>query len=236
MVETIRILIADDHPLVRCGIRETLRGTDDITLVGEASRGDEAQRLCRELLPDVLLLDLQMPGATAVETVSDVRAHCPQTRVIILTAYDDEVYVRRMLAEGAVGYVLKDEVTEVVLTAIQTAMQGGIWLSQPVLEIFRTQQYSTLSATADRQVSTKVSPLSTREREILDMVRRGLTDKEIAKILNIKERTVGAHLESIFHKLEVHSRTCAVATALEYGLLTTPSLSPNEGNHLLKTG
>jgi len=128
-METIRVLIADDHPLVRCGIRETLRAADNIALVGEASRRDEAQRLCRELQPDVLLLDLQMSGATAVETVTYVQERSPMTRVVILTAYDDEVYVRRMLAAGVMGYVLKDEVADAIVTAIRTVMQGGMWLS-----------------------------------------------------------------------------------------------------------
>jgi len=104
---------------------ETLRGAENIALVGEVSRGDEAQRLCRELQPDVLLLDIQMPGATAIETVTYIRAHCSPTHAIILTAYDDEIYVRRMLAAGVDGYVLKDEITESVGSAVHSIMHGG---------------------------------------------------------------------------------------------------------------
>ncbi len=209
-METIRVLIADDHPLVRCGIRETLRAADDITIAGEASRGDEAQRLCRELQPDVLLLDLQMPGATAVETVTDVRAHCPQTRVIILTAYDDEVYVRRMLAEGAVGYVLKDEVTEVVLTAIRTAMQGGIWLSRAV---------SVKLATGKPRVQMRAEDpdLTERERQLLDGIAHGWRNGRIADELSLTEKTVRHYVSDLYAKLDVSSRGEAIIWAKERG-------------------
>jgi len=210
MVETIRVLIADDHPLVRCGIRETLHGADDIALVGEASRGDEAQRLCRELQPDVLLLDLQMPGATATETVTEVRAHCPQTRVIILTAYDDEVYVRRMLAEGVMGYVLKDEVTEVVLTAIQTAMQGGIWLSRAVSDKLTTGKPHV-------QMRAEDPDLTVRERQMLDAIARGWRNGRIADELSVTEKTVRQYVSGLYAKLGVDSRGEAIIWAKERG-------------------
>ncbi len=210
MVERIRVLIADDHPLVRCGIRETLHGADDIALVGEASRGDEAQRLCRELLPDVLLLDLQMPGATATETVTEVRAHCPTTRVIILTAYDDEVYVRRMLAEGAVGYVLKDEVTEVILTAIQTAMQGGIWLSHAVSDKLTTGKSQV-------QMRAEDPDLTVRERQLLDAIACGWRNGRIADELSVTEKTVRQYVSGLYAKLGVNSRGEAIVWAKERG-------------------
>jgi len=228
-METVRVLIADDHPLVRCGIRETLRGTDDITLVGEASRGDEAQRLCRELLPDVLLLDLQMPGATAVETVTDVRAHCPQTQVIILTAYDDDVYVHRMFAEGIVGYVLKDEVTDGVLTAIRTVMQGGTWLSRRVLETLATREspkemsatdlYPTGSHRDPSPLLRTTTPLTRQQRIVLRLVEHALTNDEIAEKLCISQKTVKKHLEDIYQRLQVHDRMTAARVAREYHYL-----------------
>jgi len=228
-METVRVLIADDHPLVRCGIRETLRGTDDITLVGEASRGDEAQRLCRELLPDVLLLDLQMPGATAVETVTDVRAHCPQTQVIILTAYDDDVYVHRMFAEGIVGYVLKDEVTDGVLTAIRTVMQGGTWLSRRVLETLAMQQVpretsavklcSTGSHHDASPIPLTIVSLTRQQRTILRLVEQTLTNGEIAEQLCISQKTVKKHMEDIRKRLGVHNREEAACVARERGEL-----------------
>lgn len=198
-METIRIVIADNHPLVRCGIRETLRGADEITLVGEASRGDEVQRLCRELQPDVLLLDLQMPGATATETIKCVQEACRATRVIILTAYDDAVYVRGMLAAGAMGYVLKDEVAEVVLTAVRSVMQGGTWFSRRVLEVLATESPST-------------EHLTEREHDVFALLATGSSNKEIARHLHISEHTVESHVSHILHKLNVESRLEAVLT------------------------
>lgn len=217
-METIRVLITDDHPLVRCGIRETLRAAGSIVLIGEASRGDEAQELCRELQPDVLLLDLQMPGATAVETMTYIRAQCAATRVIVLTAYDDEVYVRRMLAAGVMGYVLKDEVMDAVITAIQTVMQGGMWFSRCVLDTVTTQQRTKMSdedshPIAQRKQTTSSYahlPLTRRQRKVLRLVEQGLSNREIAEQLCVSPRTVKKHLEDIYKRLDVHDRMTAV--------------------------
>jgi len=217
-METIRVLIADDHPLVRCGIRETLRGAGSIVVMGEASRGDEAQELCRELQPDVLLLDLQMPGATAVETVTYIRAQCAATRVIVLTAYDDEVYVRRMLAAGVMGYVLKDEVMDAVITAIQTVMQGGMWFSRRVLDTVTIQQRTKISdedshpIAQRKQITSSYArlPLTRQQRKVLRLVEQGLSNREIAEQLCVSPRTVKKHLEDIYKRLDVHDRMTAV--------------------------
>jgi len=228
-METTRVVIADDHPLMLRGIRETLQAADDISLIGEASRGDEAQRLCRQLLPDVLLLDLQMPGATAVETVTYVRTHCPTTRIIILTAYDDEVYVRRMLVEGAVGYVLKDEVADGILTAIRTVMQGGTWLSRRVLETLAKEEvprempaaelYPTGRHRDALPIPPTTTPLTRQQRTVLRLVEHALTNDEIAEQLCISQKTVKKHLEDIYQRLRVHDRMTAARVAREYHYL-----------------
>ena len=223
-METIRVLIADDHPLVLHGIREILRVEDDIALVGEASRGDEAQRLCRELQPDVLLLDLQMPGATAVETVAHVHTESPTTRVIILTAYDDAVYVRRIIAEGAVGYVLKDEVMEAVITAIRSVIQGGTWLSHRVLDTLIAQSLpledaENLCASSNEPLggisTAAANPLTRRHRDVLGLVQQGLTNEEIAAQLCVSPGTVKKHLDDIYARLGVHNRMMAARVARE---------------------
>jgi DNA-binding NarL/FixJ family response regulator len=134
MGETVRVLVADDHPLMRAGICATLTAEPDMMLVGKAADGDEAQRLCQECNPDVLLLDLSMPGPSAFETVAFLREHCPQVKVVMLTAYDDDVYVRGLVAAGVAGYVLKDEIEEAVVRAIRAVMQGDTWFSRTVVE------------------------------------------------------------------------------------------------------
>jgi DNA-binding NarL/FixJ family response regulator len=229
MGETIRVLIADDHPLIVHGVRKILDAAAEISLVGEASRGDDAQRLCQELMPDVLLLDLQMPGATATETVAFVRAMCPQTQVVILTAYDDDVYVHRMLGAGIAAYVLKDEVAEGVVTAIRTVMQGGTWLSRRVLETLMTQHSSTEEKAVESHpkdahsrvaaVETMISPLTRQQTQVLRLVEDGLTNDEIADRLSRSSGTVKKHLDEIFSRLGVHHRDAAARTARERGYL-----------------
>jgi DNA-binding NarL/FixJ family response regulator len=210
-METIRVLIADDHPLVRCGIRETLRAADDIALVGEASRGDEAQRLCQELQPDVLLLDLQMPGATATETIKYVQEACRATRVIILTAYDDEVYVRGMAALGVAGYMLKDEVADAMLGAIRSVMLGGRWFGERVLDILAAGKPAPPPA-ADEPV------LSELEQRLLQCLMEGMRDKEIAQVLQLPARRVRDELSrKLYLTLGVETRTQAVAWGWKQG-------------------
>lgn len=210
-METIRVLIADDHPIVRCGIREALRSAADIVLVGEASRGDKAQRLCRDLQPDVLLLDLQMPGATAVETVTYVREHCRTARIVILTAYDDDVYVRRMLAEGVMGYVLKDEVADAIVTAIRTVVQGGIWLSHRVSDVLTIQRPSHAQETAPH--------FTERERSVLRLVAQGLAEKEIAHAEGRSLRTIQRIVTILETKLEAPNLAVLTLKASRLGLL-----------------
>ncbi len=209
-METIRVLIADDPPLMLCGIRDTLLAADDIALVGEATRGDDAQRLCAESLPDVLLLDLQMPGASATQTIRYVQTHCPTTRIVILTAYDDVAYVRHTLALGVPGYVLKDEAGEIVLTAIRSIVQGGTWLSRRVLE-----KMTSVEAVAPTMA---VAPrLTKREQQVLDCIARGWRNDRIADELYLKEETVRHYVSALYAKLDIASRCEAMVWAQNHG-------------------
>ncbi len=211
MGEMIRVLIADDHPLVRCGIRETLHVADDIVFVGEASRGDETQRLCRELRPDVLLLDLQMPGPHADEIINSLHTDCPLIRVLILTAYDDEVYIRRMLTVGVAGYVLKDEVADVIVTAIRAVMQGGMWLSRRVSDALVAQRPSHSRETAPH--------FTERERSVLRLVAQGLAEKEIAYAEGRSLRTIQRIVAVLETKLEAPNLAVLTLKASRLGLL-----------------
>ncbi len=212
MGETIRVLVADDHPLMRAGIRATLAAEPDLTLVGEAADGAEAQRLCRELEPDVLLLDLNMPGPSTFETVAFLREHCPQMKVVMLTAYDDDIYVHGLVAAGVAGYVLKDEIEEAMVRAIRTVMQGDTWFSQSVVE--KLAQLAANEAPLDEQPA-----LTKREVEVLRLLARGYSNARIAQELGIRGPTVRFHLRNIYDKTGLQSRTEAVAWAIQQGLV-----------------
>jgi DNA-binding NarL/FixJ family response regulator len=196
---------------MRAGIRATLAAEPDLALVGEAADGAEAQRLCRELEPDVLLLDLNMPGPSAFETVAFLREHCPQVKVVMLTAYDDDAYVHGLVAAGVAGYVLKDEIEEAVVRAIHTVMQGDTWFSRSVVE--------KLARPATREAPPVEKPaLTKRELEVLKLVAKGYTNIQIGETLSISERTVRFHLQNIGDKIGVCSRVEAAVWAGQHGV------------------
>jgi DNA-binding NarL/FixJ family response regulator len=202
--ERIRVLLADDHPLVRAGIRSVLTAEEDIALVGEAVDGDQVQRLCQELEPDILLLDLNMPGPSPFETVAYLRQHCPRVKVLVLTAYDDDAYVRGLTAAGVAGYLLKDEVPETVVRAIRVAVQGKSWFSQPVVEKLV-------------RLKTEEAILTDRERQILSLIAQGRNNSQIAIELDLAEQTVRNYVSRIYVKLNLDSRVQAVVWARERG-------------------
>lgn len=211
MPAAIRVLLADDHPLVRAGLRAALADADDITLIGEAASGDETQQLARELQPDVLLLDVSMPGPPAADTVASVQAQCPGTRVLIVTAYHSPALVRGLLAAGVAGYVLKDEPNAAVVDAIRVVAQGGSWVSRPAMESL--VQWSSTGA-ADQP-----SPaLTDKETAVLRLMVAGRADVEIGHALHISERTVRRHLRSVYDKLRVDTRVEAAVRAVKLGL------------------
>lgn len=211
MTGTIRVLIADDHPLLRAGLRDALSHAPDLALAGEAADGNETQRLCRALRPDVLLLDLRMPGPPPAATVAAVRACCPATQVLVLTAYRDPPYVREMTAAGVAGYLLKDEQPEAIVEAIRRAAAGGVWFSQAIV-----RQLARPHAGAD---AVEGVALSSREQDVLRLVAGGKSNKAIAEELYIAEKTVRNHLTAIYDKLGVHDRAEAVVWAWRHGLV-----------------
>jgi NarL family two-component system response regulator YdfI len=211
----IRILIADDHLVVREGLRTILEVAEDLVPVGEAADGAEAVRLVGELAPDVVLMDLRMPGVDGIEAIRQIKAGYPGVEIVILTTYDDDAYIVQGLRAGARGYLLKDTGRQVLFEAIRAAARGESLLPSAVVE--------KVVAHLAEPKPVEAETLSKREREVLELLAQGAANKEIAAQLYIAERTVKAHVTSIFNKLGVNSRAEAVAVAMRSGLLSVES-------------
>ena len=197
----ITVLIVDDHAIVRRGLASLLATTEDLVVVGEAADGSEAIRLVDELAPDVVLMDLSMPGADGVQATATLTTAHPELHVVVLTSYSDQRWILDALEAGAEGYLLKDSEPEVILAGIRTVVAGGSPLDPKAARALLTSRRSPQSAPS--------SPLSDREEQVLAMVGEGLQNKHIARRLGITERTVKAHLTNIFQRLGVVDRTQA---------------------------
>jgi len=208
--ERIRVVIVDDHEMVRSGLATFLRVVRDLELVGEAASGDDALRLCERLQPDVVLMDMVMPGLDGVATTQAVRARCPETHVVALTSFPEEDLVQRALQAGATSYLLKNVGAAELAAAIRAAHVG-----KPTLAPEATQ--------ALIQRATRPAPpghdLSAREREVLALMKQGFSNRVIAERLIISPSTVDFHVSNILGKLGVASRTEAVALAVQHHLV-----------------
>ncbi len=213
MSDSIRVILADDHALVRQGIRQFLEEAGDIEVVGEAANGEGALQLVAQLRPDIAVLDVQMPGMGGIEATRQIKERFPQVRVLILTAYEEDPYIFALLRAGAQGYILKTAEADDLVRAVRAVYRGESALSPQVTQKVVRQIQSGAPAGATEQVE----PLSEREIEILRLAAQGLTNKAIGRQLNLSERTVQGHLAHIYGKLSVTSRTEAVTEALKRG-------------------
>ncbi len=211
----VRVLLADDHAVVRKGIREFLEENGEVVVVAEASTGAEAVRLAGEYRPAVAVLDVQMPGVSGIEATRQIKASYPDIRVLILTAYDEDPYVFALLRAGADGYMLKNCDPDDLVRAVKTVANGGKVLAPDIAAKVVAQVTTGKPAAAAAQVE----PLSERELEVLRLAAHGLTNKAIAVELGVSDRTVQGHLASIYGKLNVASRTEATTKALKLGWL-----------------
>ena len=206
----MRVLLAEDHKIVRQGTRMYFE-TMGIEIVGEATTGVEAVRLARELQPDVVVMDIHMPELTGVEATRRIRLDNPNTRVLVLTAYDDPAYVHALLDAGADGFVLKTSELSQLYRALQDVAVGRTAFDAEVLA--KASEHET-------NTPKLVEGLTDRELEILYCAAQGLTNKEIGARLYISDRTVQGHLQNIYQKLGVGTRTEAVTAGLTRGLIT----------------
>ncbi|WP_184719988.1 response regulator transcription factor [Caulobacter sp.] len=203
--ETTSVLIVDDHPLLREGVAAVLEAEVDITVVGEARDGAEAATLFEQLRPDIVLMDLQMPGMDGVDAIGAIKALAPDARIIVLTTYAGDVRALRALKAGASGYLLKSSLRRELIDTIRT-VRGG-------------QRYLHPQVAHDIAVNAIGDPLSEREIDVLRFVAGGLANKAIARALSLSEDTVKGHMRSIFAKLDVTDRTQAVTVAHRRGII-----------------
>jgi two-component system, NarL family, response regulator LiaR len=202
----IRVLIADDHAVVRQGLRTFLDLQEDIEVVGEAADGAEAVALAERLTPDVVLMDLVMPGVDGVEAIRRLRERAPATRAVVLSSFIDDDRLFPVVRAGAAGYLLKDVQPAELVDAIRTVHGGGALLHPQVA--------------ARLLAEVAGDPLTPREREVLSLVGRGMANKVIARELGLAEKTVKAHVSSILGKLGVADRTQAALYAVREGLVS----------------
>jgi DNA-binding NarL/FixJ family response regulator len=208
MTGTIRVLLADDHPALRLGLRVLLQRAPDVELVGEAEDGEKALAQIESRRPDVAVLDCELPEMAGVDVALEIRRRNLPVRVLALSAYDSERYVRGMLEAGAVGYLLKDEAPETIVTAVRAAARGEGYFSPPVA-----------AKMASWVRGERPGGLTEREVEVLRLIVEGLSNKEIAYRLQVAERTVQFHVSNVLHKLGAASRVEAAVWAKDHGVV-----------------
>jgi two-component system response regulator NreC len=210
-MKPIRILLADDHAVVRQGFRAMLAQQPDIVIVGEAGNGREVMALAEKTTPDLIVMDVAMPELNGIEATRRLTAAMPMVRILALSMHKDSVYVREMLKAGAKGYLLKDSGESDLLDAVRTLARGGEYISPAV-------QTALMSATR-AGATTPLDQLTSREREVLQLIAEGKTNKEAAAVLHISAFTVDAHRGRIMEKLNVHNVNELVRFAIRNGLI-----------------
>lgn len=210
--DAVRIVIADDHPVVREGMRALLSSQPDFAVVGEGTSGDDAIRLAGDESPDVVLMDLRMPGVDGATATAEITARYPNVRVLVVTTYDTDADILKAVEAGATGYLLKDTPSADLFNAVRAAARGETVLAPTVA-----------AKLVARTRGPQHTSLTNREIEVLGCVARGLTNADIGRELFISEATVKTHLLRSFNKLDVDDRTAAVTVAIQRGILPSPT-------------
>lgn len=219
-MEKIRVLIADDHGIVREGIRMILALHDDIEVVGEAENGQEAVEQAGRLAPDVVLMDISMPGLGGLEAMLEILKVKPGTRVLVLTQYDNTEYIYRFLKSGAAGYVLKKAAGDDLVAAIRAVHQGNSWVDPVIADKVIKGFLHTPEVNEDEAL---YESLSDREKQVLKLIAEGHTNQEIADILHLGIKTIMTHRTTLMEKLGFHNRTDLIKYAYRKGLIVSDS-------------
>ena len=214
MVAKIRVLIADDHAILREGVRALLHLTEDIEVVGEAVDGKQAVEMARQLDPDVILMDIAMPGLGGLEATIALKGGGTRSRILILSQYEDREYVRRLLKAGVSGYLLKKSAGAELANSIRAVHRGGLVLDPEVARTAMEEAGPAAPAGADPYES-----LTDREKQVLKLVAEGLSNKEVAEALGISVKTAMTHREHVMEKLDLHNRTELVRFAIKRGVI-----------------
>ena len=209
MTEPIRLITADDHPLIRKAVCSVIDSDEGVELVGEAKNGDEAHKLCKQFCPDVLLLDIDMPSPTTIETIKSISESCKGTKFLILSAYDDYGHINKVIGAGISGYILKDELPEVIVKAIYAVHKGSVWFSQAISNKVMEWQFSKPQLAQIK--------LSKRELDLLRLIAKGCNNTLIARELNLSGQTVRNYISTLYDKLSLHTRAEVVIWARENG-------------------
>jgi two-component system, NarL family, response regulator NreC len=227
-MKKIRLMLVDDHVVIRVGLKTFLQTQPDFEVVAEAGNGEDAVSRAMESHPDVILMDISMPGVDGMEATRRLRVLCPKCLVLALTVHDDKQYLMQMLAAGASGYITKQAAAEELVEAIHTIAAGNVYL-QPALARWLLEDYQRLSGqkAALRTVQSEEADgrvigleiLSLRERQVLEMVAQGVSNQDIGQRLELSHKTIARHRERIMKKLNMHSRTELVKFAIRTGLV-----------------
>ena len=211
----IRVMLADDHQILREGVRALLSRADDLEVVGEAADGRGAIDLCQRLDPDVVVMDINMPGLGGLEATLEIRKQSPRTKILVLTQYEDGEYVRRFLKSGASGFVLKRAAGAALVDAIRAVARGGLVLDPEIARDALYEAPATLASPGHKAYDT----LSGREKQVFKLVAEGGSNKDVASVLDISVKTAMKHRERVMEKLDLHNRTELVRLALKLGVI-----------------
>ena len=217
-----RIMLADDHTLFRQGIRTLISAENDMEVVGEAANGGEAVERSGEVRPDVVLMDIGMPGLSSFEATRQIKRARPETKVLFLTMYDDEDYLVEGMEVGASGYVLKDSPAQQLVAAIRDVCRGGSYLSPRMLSQLVDDFRTRIKSNQPRM--PRFATLTTREREVLKMLAEGNSVKEIACDLSLSVKTVEAHKFNLMRKLDIHNKAQLVQYAIQKKIIKIPNM------------